>query len=661
MPTPRSSRRRKSGSARPGPDPVNRARRLLALLAAALAFLLPGAASADERILSWRSDIAVRADGVLDVTETIRVKAEGYQIQHGIFRDFPITYRRDGRRVRVGFEVDGVARDGRPEPYDRQSAGNRVRLLIGDPDAYVDTGEHTYVVRYRTTRQLGFFEGYDELYWNVTGNGWVFPIDIAEAHIRLPQAVPFGPERAFYTGPQGATDSNAEVVSERPGEIAIRTTAPLAPNEGLTVAVRWPKGVVAEPPRPSAARLRLQDEAPRAGALAALLALVAYYFFAWKRAGRGPRAGTVVPLFTPPEGLSAAALRYVKRMGYDDRCFAAAIVESGVHRELKLVETDEGFFHRTKTTLVRTPGTGDLAAPEAKMLAALFTGGDSIEMDNANHERFGAARTALKKELDTAFAGKLFVRNLGWAWLGIAGLFAAMLLVAAAIALSDFYATTGERAVPVLGLGLMAAAFLLLRRPRKGLRSGALIAVLMLAGVALFALTFIRLTQVEEPATWAWMLAPLLALPLIISAFAWMSAPTRKGRETMDRIAGFEQYLSITEEDRLAALHPPEKTPELFERYLPHAIALEVENRWADKFADVLAAAAADPARQGSTFGWYSGSGNAWSNPSRFAGTVGASLASSVASAATAPGSSSGSGGGGSSGGGGGGGGGGGW
>jgi uncharacterized membrane protein len=130
----------------------------------------------------------------------------------------------------------------------------------------------------------------------------------------------------------------------------------------------------------------------------------------------------------------------------------------------------------------------------------------------------------------------------------------------------------------------------------------------------------------------------------------------------MDRIAGFEQYLSITEEERLEAMHPPEKTPELFERFLPYAIALGVENRWADKFAGVLAAAAADPSRQsGHTFGWYSGSSNAWSNPGRFAGTVGASLTSSMASASTAPGSSSGSGGGGSSGGGGGGGGGGGW
>lgn len=634
--------------------------RTLTLLLAALASLLPGTALADERILSWRSDIDVRADGALDVAETIRVTVEGNQIQRGIFRDFPTTYQRDGRRVRVGFDVAGVERDGKPEPYATERIGNGVRVRIGDADNYLDYGEHTYVVRYRTTRQLGFFEGYDELYWNVTGNGWAFPIDTAEARIRLPQALPFGPEHAVYTGVQGSTAGNAEVVSEAPGEITIRTTAPLGPYEGLTVAVRWPKGIVAEPPRPSAARLRMQDEAPRAGALAALLALVGYYVFAWKRAGRGPRAGTVVPLFTPPDDLSAAALRYVKRMGYDDRCFAAAIVESGVHRELKLVETDEGFFHRTKTTLVRTAGNG-VAQPESKMLAALFAGSSSIEMDDANHERFGAARTALKKELDDAFAGKLFVRNLGWAWLGIAALFAAMLVAASAIALSDFYATAAERAVPVIGLVLMAAAFALLRRPRKGLRFGALVAVLMLGGVALFGVSFIRLTQVEEASTWAWMLAPLLALPLIISAFAWMSAPTREGRGTMDRIAGFEQYLSITEEDRLEALHPPEKTPELFERYLPHAIALEVENRWADRFADVLAAAAADPARQGNTFGWYSGSGNAWSNPSRFAGSMGASLASSVASAATAPGSSSGSGGGGSSGGGGGGGGGGGW
>lgn len=154
------------------------------------------------------------------------------------------------------------------------------------------------------------------------------------------------------------------------------------------------------------------------------------------------------------------------------------------------------------------------------------------------------------------------------------------------------------------------------------------------------------------------MLLPALALPLVISAFFWIAAPTREGRAVLDRIAGFKQYLSITERERLDRMTAPLDTPEIFERYLPFAIALGVENRWADRFAAVLAAAAVQ-GRQG--FGWYSGSDSPWDNPGRFASTVGSSLSGAISSASTAPGSSSGSGGGGSSGGGGGGGGGGGW
>ena len=91
---------------------------------------------------------------------------------------------------------------------------------------------------------------------------------------------------------------------------------------------------------------------------------------------------------------------------------------------------------------------------------------------------------------------------------------------------------------------------------------------------------------------------------------------------------------------------------------MPYAIALGVENRWAERFQGVLAAAAAQ-GQQG--FAWYSGSSSPWNDTDGFVSSVGSSLASTVSSASTAPGSSSGSGGGGSSGGGGGGGGGGGW
>jgi uncharacterized membrane protein len=154
------------------------------------------------------------------------------------------------------------------------------------------------------------------------------------------------------------------------------------------------------------------------------------------------------------------------------------------------------------------------------------------------------------------------------------------------------------------------------------------------------------------------LLIPALALPLVISAFWWIAAPTKEGRAVLDHIAGFKQYLSITERERLDRMTAPQDTPEIFEKYLPYAIALGVENRWADRFQGVLAAAAAAPGGQ-QGFAWYSGSGSPWNNPTSFVDNVGSSLASTISSASASP--SSGSGGGGSSGGGGGGGGGGGW
>jgi uncharacterized membrane protein YgcG len=637
-------------------------RRLLLPLLAALAFVLPGRAAADERILHYLSDVKVEPDGTLDVTETIRLRSEAIRIDHGIWRDFPTRYRNHfGSQVRVGFEVLDVRRDGHDEPWEKIPQGNGVRIRIGDADTHVPPGEHVYALHYRTTRQLGFFADHDELYWNATGTGWLFPIDEAEARVRLPRPAQFG-ERALYTGAQGSTDANARVVSEAPGEIDFRTTAPLAPEEGLTVAVAFPKGIVAPPPPPTAARLWLQDNGPPAAGALALLALFGYYFHAWRRAGRDPRRGTVVPIFVPPDGLSAAGMRYATKMGADNRAFAAALVELGVLGHLRLVETDGGLFHRDKTTIEKTDGTAPVQEPEAAMLAALFSCGDSVLMDQKNHGIFTAAKAALDERFKKRYEGTLFVRNLGWSFWGLVLTVAALVLPAAALILltpDDFDRVAVMLAWAAL-LALAAAVLLSVRAGRAGsaasMAAKLLAGLIGLAGLAAGALT---IGNAFDSGRIVPILIPLLVLPVALTAFRWMAAPTREGRAVLDHIAGFRQYLSITERERLDTLHPPEETPELFERYLPYAIALKVENQWADRFTGVLAAAAA--AGQTQTMGWYSGSSSPWDNPGGFADSVGSSLASTISSASTAPGSSGGSGGGGSSGGGGGGGGGGGW
>jgi uncharacterized membrane protein YgcG len=277
-------------------------------------------------------------------------------------------------------------------------------------------------------------------------------------------------------------------------------------------------------------------------------------------------------------------------------------------------------------------------------------------MEQKNHENFSSAKNSLSEILKVRYEGKLFKRNYGWAGAGLL-LFAAGLWLTAASVVAATGGADVVRVGVILG-GLLAIALFWLAFHDSAVGK-CLLSLLSFGGLAVA--TLLGLPILGEALNTGWWLPlalPALAAPIVVSAFWWISAPTAEGRTVLDHIAGFKQYLSITETERLDRMTPPKDTPEVFEKYLPYAIALGVENRWAARFASVLAAAAAQ-GQQG--FLWYSGSHNPWDNPTSFTHDVGASLANTISSASTAPGSSSGSGGGGFSGGGGGGGGGGGW
>jgi uncharacterized membrane protein YgcG len=614
-------------------------------------------AAAEERITSYVSDVAIQPDSALEVTETIDVHSEGDRIRHGIYRDFPTLYSgRNGGRVRVGFKFEGAERDGHPEPATVEPLSNGVRMKIGSADTELQPGEHRFVIHYRTTRQIGRFGSYDELYWNATGNGWGFPIDVAEARIRLPSSADFG-QWSVYTGPQGSTGHNAQVISQAPGQISFRTTWPLAPYEGLTVAAAFPKGVVGNADDTTKLGWWLSDYGPPAVGVLGLLAILSFYFTAWHRAGRDPKAGTVVPLFDPPDDLSPAGMRYVREMSTDNRAFAAALVDMGVRGHVKIEEVDGGWLEGESRTIERLPGQVPLPEDEQAALSQLLSTGEIIAMKQKNWEKFSSAKSALDGALKAKYEGKLFKRNYGWAAAGLGVFIAALWFAAASVALASGFATP-----LTIGVAIGAAvATLLFILAQQEMRSGGkclINALAVLFGFGALALGAPLFLEALSTGWWFPLLLPALALPIVISAFWWISAPTIEGRKVLDHVAGFKQYLSITERERLDRMTPPKDTPELFEKYLPYAIALGVENHWADRFAPVLAAAAA-AGHQG--FAWYAGSSSPWSDTDGFVSSVGSSLASSVSSALSAPGSSSGSGGGGSSGGGGGGGGGGGW
>ena len=245
-------------------------------------------AHAEELIQNFHSDVRVNADASMDVIETITVISEGNRIRHGIFRDFPTRYTdKHGVQQTVEFAVDSVARGGHSEPYVVESITNGKRVRIGDKDVFVQSGIHEYVIRYHTARQIGYFDNFDELYWNVTGNGWDFRILDASINVHLPADASII-RSAIYTGYIGASGKDAQFTKASPYEFAAQTTRALNSEQGLTIAVAWQKGIVAAPSQAQQQLWWVRDNAGFFGLGLTLLTVAGYFFSVWLRVGRDP-------------------------------------------------------------------------------------------------------------------------------------------------------------------------------------------------------------------------------------------------------------------------------------------------------------------------------------------------------------------------------------
>jgi hypothetical protein len=628
-------------------------------------YRLAAAAGPTERVLSFDSHIRINADASMLVTETIRVLSTGEQIRRGIFRDFPTSYRgRAGKHYTVGFTVEAIQRDGRPEDWHSERLANGIRVYMGRKDHLLPPGEHTYTLTYVTDRQLGFFADHDELYWNVTGNGWAFSIDATSATVQLPPGAHGASLLEAYTGPTGARGASYRSETPSAGTVFFKTTQMLAPYEGLTIVVGWPKGFVREPSTSERTAHFLKDNRTLLAAVIGLVVLLAYYLLVWGAVGKDPAKGTIMPIYTPPDDLSPAAIRFMAEMGYDDKVFAAAVIDMAVKGHLTISDAD-GRYSLAK----RDGGGAKLSPDEQRILSQLFRSGRSIVLERRNHSVIAAAKNALKTSLTFAFEKSHFVNN--------RRAFVTGVILSAAAGAATLISALDQGEALFLGvwltgwsIGVIFLATLVTKLWRQvftgarqlGTRVGSIGAALFMTA---FALPFFG-AEIFALLTLAQSSPALAAFPLLVAAvnilfYQLLKAPTLMGRRMLDRIEGFKLFLSATEKDRLERMHPAGRTPEAFERYLPHALALGVEQQWTEQFADVLSAASQTGGEAGYRPRWYSGSAWDSSRMGSFAGSVGSSLSGAISSSATAPGSGSGGGGGGSSGGGGGGGGGGAW
>jgi uncharacterized membrane protein len=260
-------------------------------------------------------------------------------------------------------------------------------------------------------------------------------------------------------------------------------------------------------------------------------------FWLWWTRGRGPERQAIAVQYEPPDKLTPGECGTLVDNEAAMRDITATLVDLAVKGYLTIEQRDEshllGLSHSKEYIfhLKKSPAEwGAARAHEQQMLAALFGNGATTDVklsDLQNHfyKQIPGIRDSIFEALMT----------------------------------DNYY----------------------LHRPdtvRQGyIGAGLAIGFLTVAGNVV-------LSRATGIASATWVIAGI-ATGLVICGFGYfMSARTVTGQRALEKVLGFEDFLGRTQKDQIDRL---QTTPELFEKFLPYAMALHVEKKWVQAFSGI--------------------------------------------------------------------------
>lgn len=610
----------------------------------------------------FRQEVTVRGDGTLDVEEHLTFRFEGSW--NGIERDLMNAHRTaEGRRGRLRYRIDTVTgEDGRALEVESSSITGGTRLRIWVPGA--EDAVRTVVIRYRVEGAIRFWTdellargaggsasrttAFDELYWNATGHGWEMEIGEAEVEVRLPGGAT-GVEAWGYTGYEGSTEQEVQVVAGEEGAV-VRTTRSLEPYQGLTVSVAWDPGVVQRPTAADRAVRRVVGYWPAGLPPLALLGM----FGVWRRRGRDPERRAIMVQYSPPEGLSPAEVGTLVDHRAEMHDITATLVDLAVRGYLHLEEVPKkGLLSKLSKPdyqfhQKRPRGEWIQLLPhERRYLGGLFPHTVVRQFTQAEVDVSGLMGAALKSWRESMSGGERFsMQRFARQWVAErtpppadpGGGEEPMASVRLSELTNRFYSHIPGITEAIYDELKAKGAYTSRPDRVKGKWAGASFALLVLGPLGAGVTAGADVAFLPNPLVLGLGVALSGIIVMIFSRF--MGVRTEAGVRMLEHALGFREFVQRVETPQYKRMIT---SPELFEKYLPYAMALKAEDRWAGAFEQLY--------RQPPD--WYSGSSTAGFRATTFTRQMRAMSTEAGRTMSSSPSSSgSGSGGGGSSGGG---------
>ncbi|MDP2685029.1 MAG: DUF2207 domain-containing protein [bacterium] len=480
-----------------------------------------------EEIDSFEVFVTINEDATVNVIESILYNFNDLE-RHGIYRNIPYSYERDGYNYKLRLNVVSVTdEDGNDVPYTTSKSFGEYEVKIGDADVYV-TGLKEYNIEYKVERAINYFDDYDEFYWNATGTEWAVPINYASANVILAgNASASDIQQACYTGSYGAEEQYCTIYYE--DNVAdFVSDYELESYEGLTIILGWPKGIVTPPDSMQQLKWFLADN------WALFFPVVVFFvlFFIWYTRGQDPKTHqALIPFYEPPFKMIVGELGTVIDEKVDTKDISATIIQLAVKGFLKIKETDvKKIFSKSKDyELIKLMEKNNTFTDfETKVFEGIFGTNDSVKV-SALKNKFYTNLPKIKKSMYSMVIG------------------------------NGYFPTSPDKV-----RATYAVVFILVTIAGGFILSGIAGSINILAGISVVVSGVIG---------------------LVFSRY--MPRKTKKGAEAHQHILGFKWFLSVTEKDRIKFHNSPTKSPKMFEEFLPYAMVLGVENEWADQFKDI--------------------------------------------------------------------------